>query len=239
MKPYLEPLIKFLGLRFLVALEPTLPPTSHCTMNKIEVARRQLGTALSLYLDDRDPVSTHVLACAGMEVADHLSFKAGAHPFKLFRQAETPTLTNKEYSELRGHFANAFKHAEKRPGIERDDRAIFADFSDLQNDDRLFIGWFDFACPGNAHPMESHVFQAWYLALHPSRLQSPHGLELLRDLSGVFPNLPELPRQKQKARLRKEIEKAKKNRRLMGDPLVDRRSLRLGPVVNSLNQPLV
>ncbi len=29
-------------------------------MDKTEIARRQLGTALSVYMDDQDPVSVHV-----------------------------------------------------------------------------------------------------------------------------------------------------------------------------------
>lgn len=32
---------------------------------KAAVARRQLGTALALFLDDSDPISVHCLACGG------------------------------------------------------------------------------------------------------------------------------------------------------------------------------
>lgn len=199
-------------------------------MDKAEIARRQLGTALSLYLDNDDPVSVHVLACAGMEIAEHLSVKAGGHPFKLFRQGETPALTDAEYGSIRGHFANAFKHAMQRKGGERDDTAILADFSDVQNDDRLFIGWFDFACAGNAHPIESHVFQAWYLAMHPSRLASAEGQELLRDLDTQFPGLSALSRIEQKAKLKQIIGRAKQSRPFSSDPRVDPRPLRLGPL---------
>ena len=47
-------------------------------LDKTQVARRHLGTALVLFLDDLDPVSVHSLACAGCEVAEHLTRKAGA-----------------------------------------------------------------------------------------------------------------------------------------------------------------
>lgn len=50
-------------------------------LDKNEVARRQLGTALALFIEDFDPVSVHTLACAGGEVAEHLARKAGAEPF--------------------------------------------------------------------------------------------------------------------------------------------------------------
>lgn len=197
-------------------------------MDKIEVARRELGTALSLYLDDRDPVSVQVLASAGMEIAHHLSVKASAQPFKLFRQAEMPSVSDAAYGSIRGYFANAFKHAVKPNGVERDDTGILAEFSDLQNDDRLFIGWFDFACAGNAHPIESHAFQSWYLAMHPVRLNSPQGRSLLRELDTIFPDVARLTRGQQKAMLKKQISVAKKNARWISDPLVDPRPLRLG-----------
>jgi hypothetical protein len=35
-------------------------------LDKTQVARRHLGTALALFLDDRDPVPVHTLACAGL-----------------------------------------------------------------------------------------------------------------------------------------------------------------------------
>jgi hypothetical protein len=180
-------------------------------MDKAEIARRQLGTALSLYLDDRDPVSVHVLACAGMELAEHLALKAGAKAFRLFGQEGAPFLTDKEYGDIRGQFASAFKHATKRKGIERDDTQIMADFSDIQNDDRLFIGWFDYVNAGNSHPIESHGFQSWYMAMHPERLQSPEGRALLGELDPIFSGVARLPRDRQKAMLKKQIAKAKKN----------------------------
>ena len=37
-------------------------------MEKIEIARRELGAALQLFLDDKCPVSVHVLASAGVTV---------------------------------------------------------------------------------------------------------------------------------------------------------------------------
>ena len=50
-------------------------------LTKAQVARRQLGTALEFFLEDLDPVSVHVLACAGGEIAEHLSRKKGRPPF--------------------------------------------------------------------------------------------------------------------------------------------------------------
>ena len=61
-------------------------------LDKTQVARRHLGTALALFLDDLDPVSVHSLACAGCEVAEHLTRKAGAKPFSTHVLATFPDL---------------------------------------------------------------------------------------------------------------------------------------------------
>jgi hypothetical protein len=42
------------------------------TLDKIHVARRQLGVALALFLEDLDPIVVHVLACTAGEVAEYL-----------------------------------------------------------------------------------------------------------------------------------------------------------------------
>jgi hypothetical protein len=48
---------------------------------KIDSARRQLGTALALYLQDLDPVSVHCLAGGGCELIEYYDQKAGGEPF--------------------------------------------------------------------------------------------------------------------------------------------------------------
>jgi len=47
---------------------------------KVESARRQLGTALHLYLRNLDPVSVHCLANGGCEVIEFYAEKAGGQP---------------------------------------------------------------------------------------------------------------------------------------------------------------
>ncbi len=40
------------------------------TLEKTHVARRQLGVALALFLEDLDPIVVHVLACTAGEIAE-------------------------------------------------------------------------------------------------------------------------------------------------------------------------
>ena len=50
-------------------------------LTKLEVARRQLGTAFDLFIRDRDPVSVHSLACGAGEILDILAEQTGTEPF--------------------------------------------------------------------------------------------------------------------------------------------------------------
>jgi maleate cis-trans isomerase len=50
-------------------------------LSKINVARHQLGTALELFIRDRDPIAVHCLACAGCEIIETIAEIEGVPPF--------------------------------------------------------------------------------------------------------------------------------------------------------------
>jgi hypothetical protein len=77
---------------------------------KIESARRQLGTALALYLQDEDPVSVHCLAGGGCELIECFAKKAGGEPFTSHVLQTLPDLKIKEVRRLQRQFWTAFKH---------------------------------------------------------------------------------------------------------------------------------
>jgi hypothetical protein len=113
-------------------------------LDRIQIARRQLGTALSLFLDDADPVSVHTLACAGREISEHLTRKAGEEPFIAHMMTTFPDLDTKEIRRLSNQYCNAFKHATSHKGVERSDEELLERFSDRVNDHTLFVGWHDY-----------------------------------------------------------------------------------------------
>ena|SRR5215831_12237491 len=80
-------------------------------LDKTEIARRQLGTALALFLQDCDPVSVHALACAGCEIAEHLTRKAGEEPFSTHALLTFPDLDIGKIRRLKNQYWNAFKTA--------------------------------------------------------------------------------------------------------------------------------
>ena len=141
-------------------------------LDKTQIARRQLGTSLALFLENSDPVSVHTLACAGCEIAEHLTRKAGAEPFSTHALQTFPDLDIKAIWRLRNKYCNALKHANKHNGSERDDQELLERFNDEANIHVLFLGWYDYALAVGTLPIEAQVFQVWYFARHPEKLSS-------------------------------------------------------------------
>jgi hypothetical protein len=191
-------------------------------LDKIEIARRQLGTALALFLQDADPVSVHTLACAGCEIAEHLTRKAGAEPFSTHALAIFPNLDVSKIRRLQNQNWNAFKHAMTRGGMERDDGRLLERFDDKVNDHTLFVGWHDYMLAVRTLPVEAQVFQVWYFALHPEKLNPE--VDTAR-YEQVFPMLPSMPRADQKRALREIISSSRRDTELMSHPQTDARWL--------------
>ncbi len=190
---------------------------------KIESARRQLGTALALYLQDLDPVSVHSLAGGGCELIEYYAEKVGTEPFTSHILKTNPGMDIKELRRLQRQYWNAFKHATHRhSGKERDDDDLLLRFTDEQNDTALFIGWTDYAQTVKKMPIEAQVHQAWYIALHPEKLAPQYPASLYED---VFPKLPERSRPEQKRMLNDVIEMARANRDVMNDPATETEAL--------------
>jgi hypothetical protein len=191
-------------------------------MDKIEVVRRQLGTALHLFLIDADPVSVHTLASAACEVAEQLTALAGRQPFSSHALASIPEMKIGELRNLQRKYYNAFKHMTDRVGLQRDDTTLLKEFRDEHNDAALFIGWYDYLAACENEPLEAQVFQAWFFALHPEKLAAD--VDAAPCLS-VFPNLKQVSRKEQKERLREVSKRYSGDSVIMNDPKTDRRPL--------------
>jgi hypothetical protein len=189
---------------------------------KIEAARRQLGTALALYLADADPVSVHCLAGGGCELIEYFAEKAGGEPFSTHILKTFPNMDIADVRRLQRQYWTAFKHATHFNKDERKDDELLAQFEDTQNDAALFIGWYDYAQAARALPIEAQVHQAFYIALHPAKLDPALSPKLYDDL---FPGLRSQPRAEQKRMLRHVIETTRMDREVMLDPKTDLRPL--------------
>jgi hypothetical protein len=190
-------------------------------LNKMEIARRHLGTALALFLDDLDPVAVQTLACSGSEIAEHLSKVAGEEPFSKLVMEEFPDLDKKKLQGLRNKYWNAFKHATTHQGVERDDSVIFSQFSDEKNDHTLFLGWYDYMMATSSFPIAASVFQIWYFAKYPAADLTAEAVHLFGDLRNVS-------RGDAKARMREVIRRFSEDPEIVQDSRTDRRPLMMG-----------
>jgi hypothetical protein len=199
-------------------------------MDKMEVARRQLGTALALFLDDRDSASVHCLACGGGEIAEHLSRKAGVEPFFAHIVLEhSPKLSEADLRSTRNAYWNAFKHAKTKKDRDRDDAALLSTFSDAENDHILFMGWLDYSRAAGSMPIEAQAFQAWYFAMYPEKVGPD--LQVVKASIVMFGNdLSSVARSDAKRRLKIVIAHYSKREDVLSLKLTDRRPLDLGSV---------
>ena len=105
------------------------------------------------------PTIPVTLACAGCEIAEYLTHKAGEEPFSTHVLATFPDLDIGKIRQLQNQYSNAFKHARTRGGIEREDSELLARFGDEVNDHTLFIGWRDYQQAVGTLPIEAQIFQ--------------------------------------------------------------------------------
>lgn len=194
---------------------------------KIEVARRQLGMALDLYLRDLDPVSVHCLANGGSELIEFYAKKLSGEAL-LSGFVETKPGTNfLDLRRVQREYWSAFKHAttlyqKGKPVEERDDDSLLATFKDEQNDLALVIGWYDYLRATGKMPIEAQAQQAWFFALHPEKLAARHSPEKYEEL---FPGLRTKSRTEQKWMLNGAIERARADEGKMSASLTERRPL--------------
>ncbi len=191
---------------------------------KLRIARAQLGTALSLFIRDKDPLSVQALACGGSEVIEGLTEVQNLPTLSTHILKSFPDVDIKKIRGLRNQYWNAIKHFYSRDNkTARDDEALMADFSDAGNDTVLFMGWLDYMTLTNRLPIEVQVFQVWWYATNEQRINPDSDPTPYRTF---FPNDMNCERSEQKRRLRRAIEKYRRNIEILADPRTEH-----GPLV--------
>jgi hypothetical protein len=90
--------------------------SSNITLSKLEVATRQLQTAITLWFDEADPVSTHALAFAAYEIFHTVSLHR--NPYRrdlLFDSDWIKDEFRSDWLKLVKREANFFKHGDRDP----------------------------------------------------------------------------------------------------------------------------
>ncbi|WP_373474320.1 hypothetical protein [Sphingorhabdus sp.] len=134
------------------------------TLTKIDVARRQLVTAIRLLLDDRDPVSVYSLATNAQEILSALCERRGVLSLRANIAAPTGVNSGQIQIQLINPARNFFKHA------DRDPDSVWSDFTDSDCDHILLIPSIDFVMLERKSPIEAQVFVIWYAALYPEKI---------------------------------------------------------------------
>ena len=189
---------------------------------KLHVARSQLGTALALFIENKDPISVHTLACAGGEVIDNLAKHRKEERFTNHILETYPDLDEGKIRGLRNKYWNAFKHFNDRQGQPREDNQIIQSFTDEVNDHSLFIGWWDYQKLTERLPLAAQAFQCWYYALYEDKVRPDFDLSKVRK---VFPAITTMSRVDQKRKLRRTIEKYKSDLKIIRDPCTEMKKL--------------
>ncbi len=184
---------------------------------KEEAARRQLGTALHLWLENLDPVSVHVLACGGCEVAETLARKISGKSFTSFSLEVHTELSQRDIVDRRNTFWNAMKHANDKKGKLRDDEDLLAEPLGKENEARLAEGWYDLM-QVMPIPVEAHALVNWFFAKHAD-VEEP--IDWVNEL---FP-VRSMDEAEQKAFLLARIVQFRDDPELMDDDRIDRRPL--------------
>lgn len=203
-------------------------------LTKIEVARRQLGTATAMFIENGEPVSVHCLACGATELMEGLAKVNKVEVFTNHIIRQRPTLGYRERRELRrirGLYWNAFKHVFKSNLNDlRDDGKILDQFSDVANDHALFLAWADYGPVAGKLPVEAQVFQVWYFALYEGKLAPDVDPDCYRR---QFPDLRARTRSTQKLMLREKIAWALQQHTITNATETDTRPLILSVGVES------
>lgn len=187
-------------------------------MDKLEVARRQLGMALWLFVEDLEPLAVQALACGAGEILNELAAQAGLDNSTAHILKTNPSLAPADVKFLRNEYWNAFKHATSRDGTARADKETLDAFSDVKNDAPLILAWMDYERITRRMPIAAQAFQCWFFALYEEKLQ----LTLSRDsYRRAFPGIREAKRQEQKERLRSAVRGAEGSLQLLNNGVTE------------------
>ena len=181
-------------------------------LTKLEIARRQLATAIDLFFADRDLVSVYSLATNSWEVIDVLCRNAGIESFSVQTRENVPTGKDLKINYVNFPYRNFFKHA------DTDSEKTLPPLPDWQVEGVLFLAVEDYVRLNGRSPVQFQVFQLWYLAKYPAKLSPGVSDVLTQEIAAAFPGLTSLPRDAQLAQGDQMLEKAARDQHLAGDP---------------------
>mgnify|MGYP000011017601 CR=1 FL=1 len=133
------------------------------TVTKIEVARRQLRTAIELWFYGGDPIAIHSLAAASHQVVHDLNVKNGG-PNLMFDTAYIEDEYRKEFIFNIKHASNFMKHAD-RP---KDSAEMTLEFRPESNRDFILSTIIGLGYIGEKLGTAEIAFERWHTFNNPN-----------------------------------------------------------------------
>lgn len=164
-------------------------------LNKIDVAQRQLDTAIELFFGGKDVVSVHTLAAASATVLADVLDNSGSTSWRQQMIDDNKRLSKTEILRILRKAQNFFKHADKDPSAE-------IEFNEFDNDLMLFVATLEFGLtinqgvkgsrPSKYLTLPMSAFQIWHLATRMNHDFVPYRLRKL--VHEWLPNIKNAPR---------------------------------------------
>jgi hypothetical protein len=142
-------------------------------INKLDAARRQLQTAITLWFTDGDPVSTHALAFAAYEIIHTVSKKRDRRDL-LFDSDLIKDEYRSEFNKALKRHANFFKHADR-------DADSVIEFDPTLSEWFVLFAILGLELLGDRKSTEEVAFVRW-LHIHRPDILTPQGKQALADL---------------------------------------------------------
>jgi hypothetical protein len=142
-------------------------------VTKLDAARRQLQTAIELWIDDRDPISVHTLAYAAYQVIHDLNHHAKGPTLLLDSEFVKPS-RRQEFINAVKSAAVFFKHADARTKGKKKGKptpSSSIDFNPLMSE-----SFFAYSILGIEHLKQERTdhevtFMVWYTVQHPQLVE--------------------------------------------------------------------
>jgi hypothetical protein len=143
-------------------------------ISKLDAARRQLQTAITLWFTGGDPVAIHALAFAAYEIIHTVSKKRDPkRPELLFDATFIKKEKRSEFNALMKKHANFFKHA------DRDGEAVI-EFNPEASQYFVVFALAGLDACGERHNVEEMAF-SWWMNIHKPHLLAEEAQKLIAD----------------------------------------------------------
>jgi|GEM_PF-3715390 len=179
-------------------------------LDKFDAARNSLCGAIWLYISTPYHSAAYLLACSCIEIVNALAPVASNKDRELsakqcasfknfcFASNKSHETYNALYGTIRKKY-NFLKHAASDP-TKKDN------IPERLTASIIFLAIHDYITLCGGMPVEAQVFEAWYIATNPHKLQGGHD-DYRAKLDILFPDITLVPHVQQKEMCRRQIEK--------------------------------